>query len=329
MNPFRARRPAAATAPPSPLSFSERYRVAEPEPAWRRAVDPGRLADAAQALVAVALLVAVGYLGWLAVTWSARLSAPPRTGAATAPAGTTEVRLRTSDGVALRGWYAPASTESDAAVVLVHEWGESAAELTAAHAYLRDRFAVLSVELRGHGRDGAASTLGAGERQDVAAAVEAAREAGATRVGVLGVGMGAVAAVGAAGADPEIAAVVADSPYLSVADWVAEEVDREDLPVSRPGNWAVLLGMLFRTGADVTAADARPALETTSVPTLLVAGARDGLLPEDALDALARATSPLTVWTIPGAGHTDTRARAGAAYPERVLSFFSEHLASR
>jgi fermentation-respiration switch protein FrsA (DUF1100 family) len=52
-------------------------------------------------------------------------------------------------------------------------------------------------------------------------------------------------------------------------------------------------------------------------------------LPEDALVALARAASPLTVWTVPGAGHTDTHATAGAAYPERVLSFFSEHLAAR
>ena len=123
------------------MSFSERYRHAEPTPAWRRALEPGRLADVAQTLVAVALPVAVGYLGWLSATWSDR----------------------------------PATT----------------------------------------------------------------------------------------------------------------------------------------------------------VPTLVVAGARDRLLPEDALDALARAASPLTVWNVARAGHTDTRARAGAAYPERVLSFFSEHLPSR
>jgi hypothetical protein len=249
MRPFRTRPNVAATAPPaSPLSFSERYRLLEPAPAWRRAIDPGRMANVAQALLAVALLVAVGYLGWLAATWSGRLASPPRTAAAAAPDGMTEMRLRTSDGVALRGWYAPAANASDAAVVLVHEWGASATELAVAHAYLRDRFAVLAVELRGHGPDRAPSTLGADERWDVAAAVAAARKAGATRVGVLGVGMGAVAAVGAARDDTKITAVVADSPYLSAADWVADDVDGEDLPAARPGNWAVLLGMLFRTG---------------------------------------------------------------------------------
>jgi len=328
------RRDVIVARPPAPgLSFSERYRAPPPAPWWRRLFSPRRLLDLAEALVAVGLLLAVLYLAWLAVTWSGHFVAPPRAATPAAPAGTELLRLRTSDGVALRAWFQPAAGEragaSERALILVHDWGRSATELLRASQFLRDEYAIVAVELRGHGTDGVASTLGVAERHDVAAAVAAARRAGAGHVGVLGIGMGAVAAIGAADDDRTIGAVLADSPYLSAADLIASEVEADGLPASRPGNWAVLLGLLFRTGADVTAGDAAGLLERTRVPTLVVAGARDPLLPEDALDALERAASPLSVWTVPAARHGDTRRVAGDAYVERVRSFFDEHLASR
>lgn len=321
------RRGAAPGAPPGlALTFTERYRMEPPRPWWRRMLDLSRIVDVLQAVLALVLLIAVLYLGWLAATWSGRLVAPAVAGSGAAPSGAESIRLRTSDGVALRGWYAPAEADSEAAIVVVHDWGGSAAAVFREAAFLRQRYAMLAVELRGHRSHEAASTLGAAERRDVAAAVAELRERGARRIGVLGVGMGAVAAIGAAGEGNRISAVLADSPYLSAADLIAAEVDEDGLPASRPGNWAVLLGMLFRTGADVTAGDASAVLPGTKVPTLVVAGARDALLPQDALDALVAAESPLTVWTVADAGRDDLRAVAGSAYRQRALRFFDEHL---
>ena len=136
---------------------------------------------------------------------------------ASVPLGAAEaVSLRAADGTALAAaWYPPARPAP--AIVLVHmltrshrEWDVAAQALNAAG------FAVLALDLRGHGDSSGsyASALGS-MQQDVQAAIEWAKlrpEVLPGHLGIAGASLGASLAVIAAAADPAVRSVVLLSP---------------------------------------------------------------------------------------------------------------------
>lgn len=112
------------------------------------------------------------------------------------------VRLHAADGVWLSAVLAPgpsaaAPASRVAGLVLAHGFGASAAK--PAYARLADELsrsaAVLSLDLRGHGRSEGACTFGDLERHDVDAGIAALQARGHSTVVVLGVSMGSTAAL--------------------------------------------------------------------------------------------------------------------------------------
>jgi pimeloyl-ACP methyl ester carboxylesterase len=147
---------------------------------------------------------------------STPLWATPRTDMSETPIDGS--RLLTSDGVELatRSWSPDG--EPRASVVLVHGLSSTKdhPHVVALAECLRARtLDVLSYDARGHGESGGLCTLGDLERNDVAAAVAHARLSH-SRVALVGASMGAVATMGYAATDPELAGVVVVS---SPADW--------------------------------------------------------------------------------------------------------------
>ena len=118
-------------------------------------------------------------------------------------APTLTARLRAADGTALVGSFVAGPSHHRAAVVLAHGFGANRkkpayvrlAEGLAAHA------PVLSLDLRGHGDSGGASSFGDLERADVTAAVRWLGGFGIDRVVLVGASMGATAVLHAAGRD--------------------------------------------------------------------------------------------------------------------------------
>ena len=156
------------------------------------------------ALAAVMLAALTAYLG-VSFYVADQFSRPDRERITRAPmvnAPTYEdVRLRTSDGLNLTGWYFPHS--GDRAAIVVHgrnsnriqseingvRRGEHIADFLYA-----DGFSVLLFDLRGHGNsDGDRYSLGWYERRDVAAAIEFVMSRGyaESRIALLGVSLGA------------------------------------------------------------------------------------------------------------------------------------------
>jgi pimeloyl-ACP methyl ester carboxylesterase len=131
------------------------------------------------------------------------------------------VRFSATDGVSLEGWLMRGSPERQA-VLLCHDLGGSKASLANVAIALREAgFTVLMFDFRGHGESGGdSSTLGLSEKRDVIGATEflqAQEEIDTARIGVYGVGMGAHAAVLAAGDVPELRVLVLDSLYPDAA----------------------------------------------------------------------------------------------------------------
>ena len=122
----------------------------------------------------------------------------------------------TSDGLRLRTWTWPGSP-SRPAVVIVHGVGDSLESFVdMGSVFARRGHTVLLLDTRGHGgSEGRLITLGAREREDVRAAMDALRRDGRARAGLVLVGhsMGAVAVLRAAADQPDVRAVIVEAPY--------------------------------------------------------------------------------------------------------------------
>lgn len=278
----------------------------------------------------VLLLVAVMMVYVLAVPL--RAAVPARAPASSAaPGGVTAqaVTVPTDDGQELAGWYVPSST--GAAVVLLPGSGSSSAALGAHLEVLTDGgFGVLALDPRGHGRStGRGMDWGWNGDQDLPAAVTyltARDDVDPQRIAVLGLSMGGEQAIGAAGVDPRIRAVVAEGVTgRSAADlcWLSDAY-----------GWRGSFTRWVREGQTALADALSPAGPPPPLPgaaaaasprpmLLIVAGDRpDELHAATAIQAAA--PDSVEIWVVPGAGHTAGLRTDPAGWTERVLGFLAD-----
>jgi len=190
----------------------------------------------------------------------------------------------------------------------------------------RAGFAMLAIDLRGHGSSGPARlTYGALECQDVLGAVDWLQALGHRRIGVLGAPMGAVATLKAAALEPAIEAVVADSAFADLGEILQHNYRRL---THLPGAMfpAAALAARWFTGVDLRRF--RPldlASALASRPVLLIHSEGDRLVPCEHAHCLARAIgAPL--WTTPSKGHLSSYRSDPAAYALLLHRFFATAL---
>ena len=138
---------------------------------------------------------------------------------------------------ALSGWLVRGRPGAPA-VVLVHGFKSSREEMVGYARFLNaGGYGVLLFDTHGCGRsDGATIGLGATEPRDISAAVAAvATRTGAAKVAVLGISLGAGAAILAAAGDRAIGAVIADSA------WTDQDLQLDRLSTVQLGAAAVPL----------------------------------------------------------------------------------------
>lgn len=238
------------------------------------------------------------------------------------------------DAVPLAAWYIPRDG-SRRAVVLVHGWNSSRTNEFQgrfpefAAALQRRGFAVLMLDLRGHGASGDAHfSFGLTERRDVEGAVDWLKLQGFRpgSIGVLGVSMGAAAAIGAAADDADIGALVEDCSFAEIAPLIEREWSHTT-PLPQfflPST--VLMGQLLYGYAIW---DSRPAGEIGAIaprPVLIIHGGGDKFTPVDHGRQLKAAAPSAEYWEVPGADHARSYAADPAAYVDRVASFFERGL---
>jgi dipeptidyl aminopeptidase/acylaminoacyl peptidase len=283
-----------------------------------------------------ALLLAV-YLGVSAYAASF-VTLPQRDAEQTTPAASgliyEDVRFAARDDeVQIAGWYVP-HAGARRAIVLVHgkdssrasEFGGRFVELAAA---LHARgFAVLLIDMRGHGVSGDARfAFGLTERHDIMGATDWLRQQGFApgSIGVLGVSMGAAAAIGAAAEEPAIGALVADCSYAEIYPLMQQHwTSASGLPeLFLPST--IFVGR-FIVGHDLT--QARPVAEIGMIaaPVLIIHGAEDAFTPVANGRRLAAAAPRAEYWEVAGAPHAGSYLADPQAYVERVATFFAKSL---
>lgn len=245
----------------------------------------------------------------------------------------TDVTLRTSDNVDLAAWWVPPT--NGAAVALLHGAGSTrTAVLDHAATLAEGGYGVLLVDARGHGEsDGRGMDLGWYGERDAEAAVDflASRPGVAEdRIALVGLSMGGESAIGAAGADPRVRAVVADGATNRVAAdkaFLDAYGTRGELQQGIDRLTYGVAGLLTGAPEPPSLRDSIRASAQHSAPTLLIA-AGDVETEQLAADHLeAAAPGAVQTWTVPRSGHTQGLRSAPEAWQRQVLGFLDTALA--
>ncbi len=248
----------------------------------------------------------------------------------TAPSGARDVSIPAGGGVTLAGWYVPGS--NGAGLVLAHGASSTRAAVTDHTAVLaRDGYSLLLLDARGHGASGGrAMDLGWWGEADLRAAVDwlaGQDEVDPGRIGLVGLSMGGEEALGAAGADPRVAVVVAEGATGRTAQDKTRWLPRNVLGAVQRGmdTWRdVLVGALSEAPRPPSLASA---VARSHAAVLLVTAA--GVPDEAAAAAALQEVAPdrVEVWTVPGAGHTGGLATDPQGWERRVDAFLDRVLA--
>ena len=284
-----------------------------------------------------ALAVALGFVlfvfGWVpwflaGIATTRRFHFPDKENAGLTPASlqlaSEDVEFRSSDGVALEGWWVGAPG-AKGTVVMVHGLNRSRIEMVRRAPFVhRAGWNAFLFDLRHHGASGGqATTFGMKEKDDVRAAVRLARERSPGPVVVWGVSLGGASVVFAAAEDADVAGVICDSSFRSVDDTV-----RHHLQLFRGFRWwlrivpswpvaeLAVYWMGRRGGFDPAAADVHAAAaRLKGRPALFVANSDDRRMPKEiAFDLQAAAGPGAELLIVPGKSHGGAWRDGTAAY---------------
>jgi dienelactone hydrolase len=232
--------------------------------------------------------------------------------------------------VRLSAWFIP-SANRGAVVTMPGSGSNRTATLGQAAVIARHGYGVLMVDPRGQGHSGGRAMDAGwyGDRDVTAAVTFLQHQPGVdpTRIGVLGLSMGGEEAIGAAGAEPAIRAVVAEgATHRTPADKAGY------LPGGLTG--AIQRGMdqlAYGTAALLSGAP-RPAtlhnaIAQAHTTQFLLIAAGNGIDEGDAV-AYLRGAAPARAqsWTVPGASHVHGLTTSPAEWSARVTSFLDRAL---
>ena len=239
------------------------------------------------------------------------------------------------DGVTTKGWYLPPPVSPAPGVICVHgHRGRRDQFLKEAKFLHAAGFGVALLDLRHHGDSGdGVVTFGVREAEEVRPYLDflAARpEHRGQKLGLIGWSMGAVTVLKAASLYPEVAAVVADSPFASLSEQSYYRVT--SIVPGRLGSycWAFALA----TGCTLSrmlpseweVSEWLPKIQPR--PVFFIHGAADTNIPAAATRKLVATARPenVEVWYAEGVNHIDTRNVHPAEYAKRVTEFFQRTL---
>ncbi|PWK15967.1 alpha/beta hydrolase [Tumebacillus permanentifrigoris] len=289
------------------------------------------------ALLVVLLLAVTGISGYVGYD----LTHPQKKAVESSPQSLDmefkDIEFPSVDGLTLRGWFIPAvSGSTDKLVIMSHGYtGNRAGDkpaLPTAKALRDNGISVLMFDFRNSGAsDGEMTTVGVMEKTDLLQALKFAQGQGYGKqgIGFLGFSMGASTTL-AAGADaPEVKALVVDSPFADLTDYLHENMPYWTHLPDIPFTQTILWELPWITGHKTSEMSPIGSVEKLrNRPILFIHGGSDQAInksnSEKMLQALNNPQDEL--WTVAGARHVGTYELEPDAYREKVVEFFLSHL---
>lgn len=245
-------------------------------------------------------------------------------------ASAEDLSFTATDGVRLAGWWFD-QPDSELVVICCHgHRGNKSDMLGIGPGLWRAGHTVMTFDFRGCGdsADGPQS-LAHHEQRDLSAAIDLVqRRRPDARIAVVGFSMGAATAILTAATDERVEALVADSPFATMSDVVANGYRRYRLPsqlLLTPANWVMRARYGYGFG-QVRPLDAIRALAPR--PILLLHGTDDRVIPYSHAELLAEAAEPGTVElvTFEGVDHCGGYFIDRSGYIKRVDEFLRSAL---
>ena len=240
------------------------------------------------------------------------------------------VQFPSESGSTIHGWLISGRKRGGAVVLMHGLHGNRTSMLDRARFLSHTGYTVLLFDFQAHGESpGKHITFGYLESRDARAAVSFLRaRAPGEPIGVIGVSMGAAAALLAA-PPLEADALVLEMVYPTIDQAID---DRLQMRFGKPGSaLAPLLSWQIRPRLGISTTDLRPIDKVGGIhaPKLFIAGANDeDTRIEESRAIFAAAAEPKELWVVNGAKHEDLLPVAGQEYQRRILLFFERYLRS-
>jgi alpha-beta hydrolase superfamily lysophospholipase len=249
------------------------------------------------------------------------------TGAPAPPA--RGVALKSADGLDIAAAYWPGCRPDCPAVLIVHGFMASRRAVQPnAEWFAAQGYAVLTIDLRGHGGSAAAPCgFGWPESHDVHAAFAwLKREQAGAKIVVIGISMGGAAALLGPGGPVPAEAIVLQAVFAGIHEAIGNRVAFAG--GRRFAGWfapKLAAQVLPRLGVPAEQLSPLTAVSKLGLPLLIIGGGADSFTPPDETRRLYEAAQqPKAVWIMPGLRHHAVSNTRDPAYRQRVFEFLRD-----
>lgn len=245
-----------------------------------------------------------------------------------------EWKMESYDGLDLRGYFLEAEEPTNKTVVFAHGYLGGAKDMSIYGEYYYEElgYNMFTADLRGHGEsEGDYIGFGWHDRLDYLDWIDKiVKELGSeTEIVLHGISMGAATVLMTSGeALPDnVKAIVADSPYTSVYDLFAYQLDRmfhlPEIPILPTTGLVTNL----RAGYTLKEASALEQVRKTDIPILYIHGKEDTFVPTEMTKELqANTNSDSEMVLFDDANHGESFVKNKEKYISKLVAFLNEHM---
>ncbi|TMN22984.1 alpha/beta hydrolase [Lentibacillus cibarius] len=245
----------------------------------------------------------------------------------------SEWTMTSNDGLELKGYYLEPEKPSNKVVVMAHGYLGNAMDMGLFGQYYSEQkgYNIFTADARGHGAsEGDYIGFGWHDRLDYLDWIDQiiAKYGKDTEIILHGVSMGAATVLMTSGEElpDNVKAVIADSPYTSVYDLFAYQMDRMFHLPSVPFLPSTSVVAKMRAGYSLQEASALDQVKKADVPILYIHGESDTFVPTNMSEKLYENTkSDAELMTVENANHGEPFVVAKEKYINKLNAFLSEY----
>lgn len=237
------------------------------------------------------------------------------------------------DQIKLSGWIMESGNSPKGVIVMAHGYKENRLQhnvpaLALSQSLLDENYHVILFDFRNSGvSDKSLTTVGFHEKEDLISVVQYVKEFyPELPIGIIGFSMGAATALIAAEEEPFIEAIVADSSFSDMGDYLSANLSVwSDLP-DFPFTPIIMNTLPLLTGIDIDKVSPRESIKRIQAPIMLIHGDGDEAIPyQNSEEIMSNSTGEsIFFWKPSGAGHVRGYSTYPEEYTNRVIQFFDQ-----